>query len=328
MRGKIILVLVLFTTLISLCSCDGAEGAFDYGYVYFSKSNEKALLSDTDARLYKVQYKATALFELKGDHPLQGQTADWVTIGINDEGYTNKTGPFSQGYWRFEIKALNRSDVVLYVDTQDVYVKAGEALVVEFDPKRAEGEGAISVNIHIPNAGQTVEGNLTATFDCGDGSPFTVSEWEITLDESGNNYNIKKEFTAKTGSYTVTFFNGNLAGESVGIEVLASETAHITGWLYPSLYKDTDLDVTWPVSHTLTIKGNTEVSKGVSTTLSVTVPSGHTATWYVNGESKGTGSSFNFSQSEPGLYEVVCVSYKKNTYEESVSGCITIRVTP
>lgn len=311
---------------MTLCSCDGVEGAFDCGYVCFGKANEKALVSDTDARLYKIQYKATALFELKDDHPLQGQTTDWVTIGVNDSGYTNKTGPFTQGYWKFEIKALNRSDVVLYIDTQDVYVKAGKELIVEFDPQRAEGEGAISVDIYIPNSGQVVEGNLTAVFDSGDKSPFTVSDWTITQDE--NVYRVQKELTAKAGSYTVTFLNGNLAGESVGTEVLASETAHITGWLYPSLYKDTDLDVTWPVSRVISISGKTTVKKNTSTTLSVTVPNEHTATWYVNGESKGAGSSFSFSQSEPGLYEVVCVSYKKNTYEESVSGCITIRVTP
>lgn len=303
--------------LVLLASCKVEVS--DVGYLRMGV--EKDLTSDTDSVLSYFEYRATALFELK-DTPIQGET-ELRQVGAMD-GVSDRVGPFTQGFWEIEIHACNRAGIVLYTDTKQVYITRGRTSYIVFDAHRAEGLGKVEVDVTVPRTG--TEPILSAFFDSG-AVQKTITDWTVEITD--DSYHYTGLFDMESGSYTVTFSVPG-GGESVAIEVLAGQTGHIRGSIYPSRYSDGNLIVDEPEETRTHIAGAKDIKLGSSLTLSLVFDKGAAkdSTWYVDGDVVGKGMTYTFTPTKSGLYEVVCVTYRENGYEESISSCVTVRVLP
>lgn len=305
--------------LVVLCSCMETPSS-DEGYVRLGIA--KDLSSDTDSVLSFFEYRSTPLFELK-DHPIQGQ-ADWRQVGAMD-GVSDRVGPFTQGLWRLEIHACNRAGIVLYTDTKEIWISRGRISYIAFDAHRAEGEGYVEVDVSVPRNG--TEASLEAVFDDGE-TQSTYTQWNVEETDDMRRYTGRLAFPS--GSYTVTFRTPG-GGEAVGIEVLAGQTGHIKGWIYPSRYPAADLEVSGPEERRGHIEGAKDISLGESLDLSLVMDLGSSddCFWYVDGEKVADGGFYTFTPDRTGLFEIVCVSYRlMEGYVESTSAYATIRVRP
>ena len=331
-------LLLALLAIALLVSCDGQSpvASSGEGWLLFGVQ-EKRLESDTDSQLSYYEYKATPLFELSEGTPLRGET-DWKKVGAKD-GESDLVGPFTQGYWRIAIRACNRGGSVLYTDQKDVYIAESRTAYIVFNATRGTADGYVSVNITVPRT--TAGTGLTVTFNDGVAAHSkTVTSWTMTQTDAETTYTGTVSLAA--GSY-VAVFTVPGAGEAISTEVLAGETAHITGTIYPSAYAAGTLTVVTPDESRAHITASdhwVEVGKGLALTLVRDKGSFTTADWYVNGEKKGTGMSWTFTPDEPGIYEVVAFVYTRlsqtNTgngtgavvfYETSTSASWTVRAT-
>lgn len=331
-------VLLLLSVIVLLVSCDGQ--GFDMpggeGWIRITMA-EKHLEADTDSLLAYYEYKAEALFGLEGNHPLRGET-DWRRVGAVD-GESDMIGPFSQGYWRISIHACNRGGSILYTDVKEVYIAESHTAYIVFDATRGTSDGTVSVDISVPRT--TAGTGLSVSFNDGVAAHGrTVTSWTMTQTETETRYTGSVDLPA--GSY-VAVFSVPGAGEAISVEVLAGETAHVTGTLYPSAYPEGNLTVVTPDESRahITASGHwIEVGHGLALTLVRDKGSFTTADWYVNGEKKGTGMSWTFTPDEPGIYEIVAFVYTRLSqtnqgnstgavvfYETSTSASFTVRAT-
>lgn len=314
MKTRWVLVLLC---LVLLSSCKAEVS--DVGYLCMGV--QKSLTSDTDSVLSYFEYRATALFELK-DTPIQGET-ELRQVGAMD-GVSDRVGPFTQGLWEIEIHACNRAGIVLYTDTKQVYITRGRTSYIVFDAHRAEGLGTVEVDVTVPRTG--TDPILSAVFDSG-AVKRTITDW--TVETTEDSYRFTGSFNMDSGSYTATFTVPG-GGESVAIEVLAGQTGHIRGSVYPSRHADGSLVVDQPEETRTHIAGAKDIKLGTSLSLSLVFDKGSSkdSTWYVNGDVVGKGLTYTFTPTKSGLYEIVCVTYRENGYEESISSCATVRVLP
>lgn len=315
MKARWFLVLLC---LVLLVSC---EEVSNLGYLRMECANAKSLTSDTDSVLAYFEYSAKALFELKG-YPIQGET-ELRTVGAMD-GVSDRVGPFTQGLWEIKINACNTAGIVLYTDTKQVYISRGKNNYIVFDAHRAEGLGQVEVDVTVPRTG--TDPILKAVFDSG-AVQKTITDW--TVETTDDSYHFTGSFDMESGSYTVTFTIPG-GGESVAIEVLAGQTGHIRGSVYPSRYSEGSLVVDEPEETRTHISGAKNIKVGESLELKIVYDKGSSkdCTWYVDSEVVGKGTTYTFTPSKSGLYEIVCVSYRENGYEESISSCVTVRVYP
>ena len=115
---------------------------------YLSIEQEKAIIVDVPEEIAIYQYRALPLFTVEsteGDGTIFGEQTTWKEFKVSDDGRLATMGYYRQGYWRFEIRALNKYRQVLYTGTTeqtgDVYLQKSKDNIIEIRMYADDGEG-------------------------------------------------------------------------------------------------------------------------------------------------------------------------------------------
>ncbi len=116
---------------------------------YMTVIDEKAVKVSVPDEVYAYQYKAIPLFNIEqteGDGTIFGTQLTWRNFAVSSDGKRLATmGYYRQGYWRFEIRTLNKQGQVLATgttqETGDVYLQKGKDNIIAVTLHTDDGEG-------------------------------------------------------------------------------------------------------------------------------------------------------------------------------------------
>lgn len=333
MRRALPLLLVLAVLLVA-CDMQGGCGTAseEEGWVRFSVSDEKQLFSDIDPKISYFEYSAEAMFIATGDLILRGETRDTngnlVFSSVTCyQGVSPILGPFTQGRWCFHLRACNAAGMILYEDAQEAYIAKTTTAHVHFDGKIGVDVGVIDIDITAPKTG--VANSLDAVFLFGGmemAHKTNASEgWD--MDEGDSDTDTEVRYTGRVsvpaGSYTI-IFTLPFGGDVIAAQVLAGETTHITGSIYPNAFTDGDLEIVTPEETRVHMTASaTQIEKNGSATFTLVRDAGSftaaDVVWYVNGEYAASNSmTYTFTPNKSGIFDIVACVY--NTTTDSSSG--------
>lgn len=291
-------------------------------------------------RIDHYEYTAQPLFELK-DEKISGTTKDWTKLEANEQS-SEIIGPFTQGKWAFELRAISVNGVMLWYGKTEYYINAIEANIIPIELKRAEGKGFIEFRLNVPEYTESmVKPKVTL-----DGKEVTL-EWKEEGKGTGTvgYYALLSDVSVGWHRVTVRVESaGSAVGEAVAVEVSNGNYVFITGSFDVGRFSNGYLHIDEPMATRGVIKKSgeeitaDELIKKEKATYTYELKSGRSTNeivWYVNGEEAGKGKDFNFVPTESGIYEVSAISryYAESTLgkewiEESSSSSITVFVEP
>lgn len=342
---KITAFLTAFIVLAVSCSAvPVAEetGEKSVGYVRFAVEMPKELDITDSGRIARFEYTAKPQFETTA-FAVSGETEDWTEVD-GDEESSALIGPFTQGRWKFEVRAVSYNGYVTWYGTGEGYINVATESVIPVTLTRVAGEGYIDFRISVPE----YTTSLPAPTITVDGVKKTLV-WEETGRGSGT-----VEFHAVADKISVGWHyvtvrvgdGGTTTGEAVAVEVSAGNYTFIRGTCSIGQYAQAYLKIEAPGAARSEIRNSSgkkilsdEMKYKESRTYTYTLTSGKTTatvTWYVNGEEAGTGKTFTFKPTNSGIYELSALSryYAASTItdsvwiEESTSASITVYVEP
>lgn len=162
-RRKNVLVVLLVLALIMLfVSCEAEakvaeeekKEEVDRTLVEATLSIEeqKSMTVIAPSEVERYQYRAIPLFEdaESGNGKIFGEQLVWRDFSTIEDGRLATMGYFRQGYWRFEIRTLNKSGYVLMTgstkETGDVYLQKGKENIINVTLHPDDGEGRSGQN--------------------------------------------------------------------------------------------------------------------------------------------------------------------------------------
>ena len=328
MRRALPLLLILAVLLVA-CDLQGGYGTSpeDEGWVQFSVSEEKRLYSDIDPKISYFEYSAEAMFTVSGDLILRGETrnssGDLVFASVTCyDGVTPILGPFTQGRWCFHLRACNAAGMILYEDAQEAWIAKTTTAHVHFDGKTGVDVGVIEVDITAPKTGVTNGLDVRFIFAGMEMAHKTHNSEDWNMDEGDPDSDVEVRYTGRVtvpaGSYTI-IFTLPYGGDVIAAQVLAGETTHITGSIYPNAYTDGYLQIVTPEETRVHMTASApEIQKNSSATFTLVKDAGtFTASnvkWYVNGEFVLSGSmTYTFTPTSSGIFDIVACVYKSTT---------------
>ena len=331
----------LLVIILLITSCSSPETPLQgEGFVKLVATQPKGLDIVDSGRIDHYEYTALPLFELKNEK-LSGATNDWTVLRANEES-SELIGPFSQGKWTFELRAISVNGVMLWYGKTDYYINATKSNIIPIELKRAEGKGFIEFRLNVPEYSL----NMTTPKVTLDGKEVTL-EWTVKGEGTGTieYYALLSDVSVGWHKVTVRVENaGSSVGEAVAVEVTNGNYVFITGSFDVGRFSNGYLHIDEPMATRGVIKkdGNEitsdELVKKESATYTYTLKSGRDTNeivWYINGEEAEKGKEFTFTPLESGIYEVSAISryYAESTLgkewiEESSSSSITVFVEP
>ena len=331
----------LLVIILLITSCSSPETPLQgEGFVKLVATQPKGLDIVDSGRIDHYEYTALPLFELKNEK-LSGATNDWTVLSANEES-SELIGPFSQGKWVFELRAISVNGVMLWYGKTDYYINATKSNIIPIELKRAEGKGFIEFRLNVPEYSL----NMTTPKVTLDGKEVTL-EWTVKGEGTGTieYYALLSDVSVGWHKVTVRVENeGSSVGEAVAVEVSNGNYVFITGSFDVGRFSNGYLHIDEPMATRGVIKKdgneitNDSLVKKKSATYTYTLKSGRDTNeivWYVNGEEAENGKEFTFTPLESGIYEVSAISryYAESTLgkewiEESSSSSITVFVEP
>ena len=117
-----------------------------------SLEEQKGMTVIAPSEVDKYQYRAIPLFEDEesGDGKIFGEQLVWRDFTTIKEGRLATMGYFRQGYWRFEIRTLNKNGAVTMTGSTkedgDVYLQKGKDNIINVTLHSDDGEGRSGEN--------------------------------------------------------------------------------------------------------------------------------------------------------------------------------------
>lgn len=116
---------------------------------YMTVIDDKAVTVSVPSEVHAYQYKAIPLFSVEqteGDGTIFGTQLTWRNFAVSSDGKRLATmGYYRQGYWRFEIRTLNKQGQVLATgttqETGDIYLQKGKDNIIAVTLHTDDGEG-------------------------------------------------------------------------------------------------------------------------------------------------------------------------------------------
>lgn len=336
------LIPILMTLMILSCSQGTAMKAPGTGHVRLTTAIGKSL-SVTDAGgIDHYEYSAHPQFSLNGDYVLYGET-DWKEVG-GDSGSSEIIGPFTQGYWKFGVRAIVESGEPMWEGSGEGYIAESSLSVIPITMHRAEGVGTVLFEIDIPETAAGMPDPIIAF----DEAPATISWTHIGTGEGTISYRgTLNDIPAGWHSLTVRFIEGNVEiGDAMAIQIVPGATVTLRGRFEIGTYDEPYFTIDSPTAARGEIRmsgsgnriTNDSMEKGETHTYAYALTSGRknvTVNWYVNGEKKNEGATFAFTPEANGTYEIAAISryYAESVLggawiEESTSASITVIVHP
>lgn len=122
-----------------------------------AKAGLAGILVDVPSEIDKYQYRAIPLFGEKDPQtdkwtgkdndglPIFGSQFTWRKFNVSDDGRFATLGWYRQGYWRIELRALNKNGQVLMTgsteETGDVYLQKGKDNIIRVTLHTDDGDG-------------------------------------------------------------------------------------------------------------------------------------------------------------------------------------------
>lgn len=330
----LVVIILLFT------SCSSPEASLQgEGFVKFVATEQKGLDVVDSGRIDHYEYTAVPLFEKK--ERLEGKAEKWTELEANEQS-SEVIGPFTQGKWAFELRAMSVNGVMLWYGKTEYYINAAVSNIIPIELKRAEGTGFIEFRLNVPEYSTAIKAPIVTI----DGV-----EKNITWEESGRGtgsivyHSIISSVSVGWHSVTVRIADsGSSAGEAMAVEVSNGNYVFITGSFDPGKYTESYLHLDEPQPSRSEIKRNNkaltsdEIKRDESVTYTYSLLSGRNATeiiWFVNGEEVSKGKDYVFKPQKAGIYELSVIgryyaksTLGKNWIEESSSSSITVFVEP
>ena len=253
--------------------------------------------------------------------------------GPYDSSYTETTSDspllasyLDAGEWTFTVDAFNASDTRIATGTGSVSVSAGETAVLHILLLPPAGTGSLEVDVFwddIVVANPVIDSQLIAS---------SGSNLSLTANQVEAGHSEITESTLSTGYYTFTLQlidSGEVvAGAVEAVRVLDGELTSGQYTFNEFNMPDGDVDIAIdpdlqePLNITLTGVVDSYVYGG---TMTVTADAGSVTevnyTWYLNGVSQGTGSSYTTASTlAPGQYRLDVVGF---TTDGSQAGSTT-----
>lgn len=162
-KRNIIIGVFLILMLIVAVSCDNSakevvekegEEEVDRTLVEatLSLEEQKSMTVIAPSEVDRYQYRAIPLFKdtESGNGKIFGEQRVWRDFSTIEDGRLATMGYFRQGYWRFEIRTLNKSGYVLMTgstkETGDVYLQKGKENIINVTLHPDDGEGRSGQN--------------------------------------------------------------------------------------------------------------------------------------------------------------------------------------
>lgn len=323
---------------MTFVSCDNTT-ADGVGFVRLVAVGNKSIDVIDSGRIEKYEYTAEPLFENK--EKIKGET-DWLEVEANEQS-SALIGPFTQGLWRFNLRALSLQGYVMWTGTGEGYIGASTDSIIPITMNRADGTGYINFRLTVPEYTSDISTPVIKIDDTA-----VTPVWT----ESGRGTGTI-EFTAtigdiKVGWHSVTVqvtAGGTTVGEAAAVEISNGNYSFIKGSFAIGEYVEAYLKLDAPEAARSEIRnaGGTAITsddmkKGDSRTYTCALTSGRDAAavnWYINGEYQRTGKTFTFTPTATGVFELSALSryYAESTMgegwiEESTSSSITVYVEP
>lgn len=340
---KAMTVLILITALLTVsCTQNPPASEPGCGSVRLSTATEKGLDILDAGGIDHYEYEAHPRFTLEGGQYLKGET-NWKTLEA-DENSSEIIGPFTQGYWKFGLRALAPLGETIWEGEGEGYVSETSLSVIPITMHRVEGSGTLVLELDIPESSASMPNptvkvdNVTASITwtkTGTGTG-TVSYKGSVADVSAGWHEV-----------VIRFVSGSVeAGSATAVQMIPGNTVIIRGALEVGEYERPHLKIDAPTAARGEIRRNGETTGLVTDTMEknetrtyryafTSGRSNATVTWYVNGEEAGAGATFTFAPKANGTYEIAGLShyYAESTFggtwiEESSSASITVLVHP
>ena len=340
---KAITILIVLASLLAVsCTQVSDVPAPGCGSVRLSTAEEKELEVLDAGGIDHYEYEAHPQFTLLDGQYLTGETG-WKTLEA-DEGSSEIIGPFTQGSWRFGLRAVTPLGETIWEGAGEGYISESSLSVIPITMHRVEGSGTIVLELEIPESNSSMP-NPTVTLD---GAAVSIT-WNKnnagsgTLSYTGSISNV----SAGWHEVVVRFVSGSVeAGDAKAVQVLPSGTVILRGAFEVGEYEEPHLKIDAPLAarSEIRLNGGTvgitsdTMKKGETHTYKYVFTEGRsnaTIKWYVNGTESGTGATFAFTPDFNGIYEITALSryYAKSALggtwiEESASASTTVLVYP
>lgn len=323
---------LLLVSIFTLLSCEAPVDDMGVGYVAVA-TEEKPLSFIDDGDVVSIEYQAEPLFTVIG-HNIIGKTNGFVAVNFSGS-VSEVMGPFSQGKWRFQVRAINSSGAYLYYAEKTQYVSQGSTSVIKLDVRRAEGEGLIIFNIRCP----LMEVSATTKLYCYINGR-TFSDFQKTVD--GSIVRFTGQISVPAGKHALTFSYAN-GGEAMSVNVVPGDTVAVNGTILASSYEISGINVSVPGQVFGHVSGPRNKEPAQNITLSFVKDQGVVESdeihWYLNGTDTGkTGFSYIFMERKEGIYSVSALIKRLRsatnygsadytvTWEENTSDSYQVRV--
>lgn len=333
---KIVLIYLLIA--ITLISCDNTT-ADGVGFVRLVAVADKSIDVIDSGRIERYEYTAEPLFENK--EKIYGET-DWLEVEANEKS-SALIGPFTQGLWRFNLRALSLQGYVMWTGAGEGYIGASTDSVIPITMNRVDGTGYISFRLSVPEYTSDISSPVVK-IDNADITPV----WTETGRGTGT-----IEFSAtvegvQVGWHSVTVqvtAGGTTVGEAAAVEISNGNYSFIRGSFAIGEYVEAYLKLDAPEAARSEIRNadgtaitSDDMKKGESRTYTYALTSGRdtaTVSWYINGEFQKSGKTYTFTPTATGVFEISALSryYAESAMgegwiEESTSSSITVYVEP
>ena len=340
---KAITILIVLASLLAVsCTESSNVPAPGCGSVRLSTVEEKELEVIDAGGIDHYEYEAHPLFTLQDGQYLIGETG-WKTLEA-DEGSSEIIGPFTQGSWRFGLRAVTPLGDTIWEGSAVGYISESSLSVIPITMHRVEGTGNIVLELALPESSSSMP-NPTVTID---GAAASIT-WNRNNAGSGTlSYTgIISGVSAGWHEVIVRFVSGSVeTGDAKTVQVIPSGTVIIRGSFEVGEYEEPHLKIDAPMAARgeIRLNGSTAgittdtMKKGETHTYKYTFTEGRnnaTIKWYVNGIESGNGETFAFTPASNGIYEIAALSryYAKSALggtwiEESASASTTVLVQP
>lgn len=341
---KLALALIVLIMLITSCAQPSNEGSVGGdGYIRLFVSEEKDLTILDAGGISRYQYKASPKFSYENGEKISGVQTEWTTVAANSSS-SEMIGPFSQGFWAFQLRAITAQEAFLWEGEGSGYIGASTVSVITIPLHRVPGRGKIQIELSISEFAENISDPIVTI----DGKEQTVT-WSKTGVGTGKIEYIGTFPDIEYGWHPVTIrvlSQDEVLGDAVAVEILPGETTFIRGNLEVGEYNEPTIKIEHPYAtrSEIRIKGQTNaiitdsLDKDQIRTYTCALTTGRVGgetIWFLNGDKVGTGAEYKFVPKGNGTYELTALTryYAKSSLgdlfiEETSSANVTIFVYP
>lgn len=244
---KFFLFSLTLILLFSFLSCEEAvqQPPVTTGTLTLTPATSKELVWSANTTISEYVYKAVPLFEGNAT----GKALEWQHLSYGGAG---TIGELTQGKWRFSLEGRNNKGTTITSGEVETYIQPGQENVVAIDMKTDLSTGSGSVTCSVWSQDVSSDGVVFKVYlktTTTDGKTEWAEKWTNEVNNTDNPRFATTITNVPAGYNEILFMlfdkktNAVLAGEQLGVQVVANEATSISGILEPSEEVTLDLSI-------------------------------------------------------------------------------------